>query len=285
MRGFVKVISPGLYTSVQDSGRMGYRKYGIPPSGTMDKKSAELANHLLNNSREAALLEITLHGPKLLFSVSTQISITGADISPQLNDQPVSCNKIINIAAGDILSFGLLHFGARCYLAVKDGFQTEKIMGSHSYFTPVTTNSTISKGDELPILSYRSDEKYYATVKPDHSIFTSAKIKCSRGPEFDVLNTQDKKLIFNSSFGITKDNNRMGYRLEGSPLKYPVNYNMLTSSVLPGTVQLTPSGQLIVLMQDCQTTGGYPRILQVTQSGINAIAQKKQSDSITFKID
>lgn len=105
------------------------------------------------------------------------------------------------------------------------------------------------------------------------------------GPEFDILNDQDKKTIFNSTFMVTKDNNRMGYRLEGSPYTNPANYNMLTSSVLPGTVQLTPSGQLIVLMQDCQTTGGYPRILQVTQSGINSLAQKKSSDAITFEID
>lgn len=285
MKGYVAVISPGLYSSIQDSGRIGYRKYGIPPSGTMDKKSAELANHLVNNSPEAAVMEITLHGPKLLFSVSTQICITGADISPRLNDQSISCNKIINIAADDTLSFGLLHFGARCYLAVKGGFQTEKIMGSHSYFSPVSAHSTIRKGDRLPINAYQSSERYYSTVRLDNSLFTSSKIECSRGPEFDVLNDQDKETIFNSSFTITKDNNRMGYRLEGTPLTYPTDYNMLTSSVLPGTVQLTPSGQLIVLMQDCQTTGGYPRILQLKQAGINILAQKKSFNAITFESD
>jgi allophanate hydrolase subunit 2 len=168
---------------------------------------------------------------------------------------------------------------------VKDGFQTEKIMGSHSYFIPVTAHSTIRKGDRLPIHPYQSNELYYSIVKPDHSLFTSSKIKCRLGPEFDMLNDQDKGSLFKSTFVITKDNNRMGYRLEGSPHTYPANYNMLTSSVLPGTVQLTPSGQLIVLMQDCQTTGGYPRILQVTQSGINSLAHKKSSDAITFEID
>lgn len=285
MTGYVEVISQGLYSSIQDSGRIGYRKYGIPPSGTMDKKSSELANHLLNNPLDAAVMEITLHGPKLLFSVSTQICITGADISPRLNNQSISCNKIINIGAGDTLSFGLLHFGARSYLAVKDGFQTEKIMGSRSYFTPVSSHSTIRKGDRLPIQAYHSSEQYYSTVRPDHLLFTSSRIKCSTGPEFDLLNDEDKISIFESTFMVTKENNRMGYRLEGTPINYPVNYNMLTSSVLPGTVQLTPSGQLIALMQDCQTTGGYPRILQLKQSGINTLSQKKSSDTITFESD
>ncbi len=285
MRGFAEVISPGLYSTIQDSGRNGYRKYGVPPSGPMDKQSAELANHLLNNPTDAALMEITLHGPKILFSVPTQICITGADVSPKLNEQVIPSHKIVRVTAGDSLSFGTLHRGVRCYLAVKHGFQTQKIMGSRSFFTPVTPQSTVRKGDRLPLDTYPSDDPLHSVVKIDHSHFTSTLLRCSPGPEFQVLNSHDQERILKDGFLVTKDNNRMGYRLNGPAITYPDNYNMLTSTVLPGTVQLTPSGQLIVLMQDCQTTGGYPRILQLTQSGINTLAQKKLSDLITFKTE
>lgn len=281
MKGFVEVISPGLYSTIQDSGRIGFRKYGVPPSGPMDKQSADMANHLLNNSLDAALMEITMHGPKLMFSVATQIAIFGADISPKLNDQEIACNKVINVAPEDVLSFGLLQFGVRCYLAVKDGFQTEKILESRSYFAPVTLYSTIRKGDKLPINAHLSNDDSRSMIKKNHPRFKSVHLDCTFGPEADLIDNKD--ILFGTRFSISKDNNRMGYRLEGLPLSYPKNFNMLTSAVLPGTVQLTPSGQLIVLMQDCQTTGGYPRILQLTKSGIIALAQKKAGDPVSFE--
>lgn len=285
MSGFVEVLSPGLYSSIQDRGRIGYRKYGVPTAGTMDRQSAGLANQLLNNSLDAALMEITLSGPKLLFSAPTQITISGANISPLLNKNEIACNKIITVTSGDILSFGLLRFGSRCYLAIKGGFQVAKIMGSRSYFSPVTLQQTIRKGDRIPFESYYSKDDSFSLVKNDDSLFRSSNLKCSLGPEFELLIESQKKSIFETSFLISKDNNRMGYRLDSSPIQYPTDYNMLTSSVMPGTVQLTPSGQLIALMNDCQTTGGYPRILQLTTSAINVLAQKKSSDSVLFEVD
>lgn len=281
MKGFIEIISPGLYSTIQDSGRIGFRKYGVPPSGPMDQQSADMANHLLNNSLDAALMEITVHGPTLLFSVATQITLFGADISPKINDKEIAGNKVISVFPGDKLTFGLLRFGVRCYLAVKDGFQTEKILQSRSYFSPVTLYSMLRKGDKLPIKAYESNEDSLSMVKQDQARFKSIHLDCTLGPESELL-TNQKEIIFQDRFTISKDNNRMGYRLEGPSLSYPENFNMLTSAVLPGTVQLTPSGQLIVLMQDCQTTGGYPRILQLTKSGINTLAQKKAGDLISF---
>lgn len=279
---YIEVISPGLYTSIQDLGRIGFRKYGVPASGAMDRQSATLANHLLNNPLDAAVIEITLSGPKLLFSASTLICITGADMSPSLNDKPFSMNKPIIINQGDLVSFGALKFGARCYMAVKGGLQTEIIMNSRSYYHPVTLKSQIGKGDRLNVTNHTKDVSFFATFKPDDSAFHKQQISCIPGPEFDLV-AQEENLIFNSVFTISRENNRMGYRLEGHAVSYPSNFSMLTSAVLPGTVQLTPSGQLIILMRDCQTTGGYPRILQVTAESINHLAQKKARDTFNFK--
>ncbi|MFZ1805597.1 MAG: biotin-dependent carboxyltransferase family protein [Cyclobacteriaceae bacterium] len=285
MTEFIKVISPGLYSSIQDIGRFGFRKYGVPVSGVMDEQSASLANHLLNNSPESALMEITMVGPKFLFETPTLIAISGADISPQLNRIPVQLNKVISVSKGDILSFGKLHYGLRCYLAVKGGFQTESVMGSKSSLVPITNKSTIQKNDQLPITGYDQQENHLSSVRVDQSFFTMSNLPCSKGPEFDLLTASEQGSIFNEKLLVSQDNNRMGYRLEGYSFEYPACYNMLTSSVLPGTIQLTPSGNLIALMKDCQTTGGYPRILQLSQGGINKLAQKKATEIISFSLE
>jgi len=285
MTGFVEVISPGLYSSIQDQGRFGFRKYGVPVSGVMDEQSALLANHLLNNTLESAVMEITMMGPKLLFSVSTQIVISGANISPQINGVAIPLNKASIINKGDTLSFGTLRYGLRCYLAVKGGFHTERVMNSRSYFAPVTTHGTIQKGDRLQINNCNNPDTHFSYVRIDESFLSSIILPCTKGPEFDLLHLEEKEFIFNTTLSVSKENNRMGYRLEGYSFQYPSGYNMLTSSVLPGTIQLTPSGNLIALMKDCQTTGGYPRILQLSQAGVNKLAQKKATDNISFALN
>jgi allophanate hydrolase subunit 2 len=193
-------------------------------------------------------------------------------------------NKTINIKRGDILSFGKLNFGVRCYLAVKDGFQTENVMNSYSYFNAVTRKAVLQKGDQLIINPNEFKANQSASIKIESALFDNNILECNKGPEFDLLNPSERESIFNSEFEISPDNNRMGYRLKGMPMKYPADYNMLTSAVLPGTAQLTPSGQMIVLMRDCQTTGGYPRTLQLTPNAINILSQKKAADRISFRL-
>lgn len=284
MNGFIEIITTGLYSTIQDRGRIGFRKYGVPTSGVMDELSAAMANHLLNNTASAAVMEITMTGPKLLFSTPTLIAITGADMSPKKNEEPIAFNKVIAMNEGDLLSFGALRFGLRCYLAVKGGFQTLFVMNSYSYCSGVTSDKVIKKGDQLPILSHPSSQHHFSSVKSHELFFNSSELFCSKGSEFELLTPKNQKEIFETPFIISQDNNRMGYRLDSPLLHYPTNYNMLTSSVLPGTVQLTPSGKLIVLMKDCQTTGGYPRILQLNQQAINKLAQKKAADKISFEL-
>ncbi len=282
MMAHAEVISPGLYSTIQDNGRFGFRKFGVPTSGAMDQQSANLANHLLNNPTSAAVLEMTMVGPKLIFSASSLIVITGADMSPKINEKEISLNMVVAVSKGDILSFGTLRCGLRSYLAVKGGFQTERVMNSHSFYRPVTIENVIKKGDRLPLSPFKSVQNLFASVKADKSLFDSSPLPCFKGPEFDFL--ESGKTIFTENFSVGNENNRMGYRLHGKPLRYPANYSMLTSAVLPGTIQLTPSGQLIALMRDCQTTGGYPRILQLTQESLDRLGQKKTSDLVSFTL-
>ena len=280
----IKVLTSGLFTSVQDEGRFGYGKFGVPVSGAMDRYSAKLANNILSNEDNDALLEITLGKCKLLFNNQTIISITGADFSPEINNVKVSLNAIIEIHPGDVLTLNKPVYGVRCYLAVKGGFQIEVVLKSRSFYKGITPQNRIEKNDELPFASYDITLiKSLSSVKVQTTHFTSTTIEVYKGPEYDLLNNLQKEQFMTFLFTISKENSRMGYRLK-EHIENDLG-SLLTSSVLPGTVQLTPSGKLIILMRDCQVTGGYPRILQLTENAINKLAQKTTGDTFSFKIE
>lgn len=278
-------LSEGMHCSVQDLGRKGYRAYGVPIAGAMDKYSAILANKLLNNEENAAVLEITRLGPKILFEDHTLIVLTGADMSPSLNGDPIMMNFVYAVNTSDVLSFGHLMYGTRAYLGVKGGFMTETKLKSRSFFGGITKKEKIEKGERVPIAYYDKDlEVTSSKIKVSSSHFTTKKIEVTKGPEFHRLTKKQRELLFSKEFKIDKLNNRMGYQLKEkfSPIK---NSEIITSVTIPGTVQLTPSGKIIILMRDCPTTGGYPRIIQLTDIGINQLAQKKEGDSFKFDLE
>lgn len=278
----LKVLKQGLYTTIQDLGRPGYREYGVPVSGAMDQNAAKKANLLLNNNPNDSVIECTQNGPKLLFTLPTQIAICGADIFARLNNEPIKLNSSIIIKQGDLLSFGKLLYGFRAYIAVKDGFKTNKILGSHSFYKPITPNNTLLKDDEISYKGFESlTNNPNSSVAADDLHFSNKIIKVYKGPEFEFLEKAQQNFLLNTSFHIAI-NNRMAYQIkEVLPNKLP---SILTSAILPGTVQLTPSGKIIVLMRDAQTTGGYPRILNLNEASINMLAQKRLGDEIRFSL-
>ncbi|WP_298238113.1 biotin-dependent carboxyltransferase family protein [uncultured Algibacter sp.] len=279
----IKVQKTGFYSTIQDFGRHGYQEYGVPYSGVMDAYSASLANVLLGNKAQSAVMEITMMGPVLEFQCSTTICISGADMTPKLNDLPLKLNKATTVKSGDLLSFGRLNYGFRTYLAVLGGFKTEKVMGSRSMYQGITKHTVITKNDELLVdTSVKGFVKQLATIKIDKFHLNSNIIEVLKGPEFEMLSKSKQELLFSKPFTISKDNNRMAYQLTEI---LPNNLEpIITSSVLPGAVQLTPSGKLIVLMRDCQTTGGYPRVLQLKNMAINILSQKFTGNNIRFKL-
>ena len=279
----IKVLKTGFYSTIQDLGRFGYQQYGVPYSGVMDALSASFANSILGNDLNTAVLEITMTGPTLEFSTETLICISGANLSPQLNKANIKQNKALKVHAGDVLSFGKLQQGFRCYLAVLGGFNTEKVMDSYSMYGNITQSMALSKNDVLQIHDKTSNlKKTYASIKMPDSHFTTPEMDVFKGPEFDLLSQQQQDELISKTFTISKENNRMAYQLNdllANDLK-PI----ITSAVLPGTVQLTPAGNLIILMRDCQTTGGYPRVLQLKDTSINVLAQKFTGHTINFRL-
>lgn len=278
----IKVLKSGFLTTIQDLGRTGYQKYGVPYSGAMDGYAASMANMILGNKQEDAIMEITMTGPTLQFHNYTYICISGANMSPKLNNENILLDKVIPVKLGDVLSFGKLNSGFRCYLAVLGGFQTEMVMQSRSMYPGITKQHKIEENTILHLEeATHTFPNQHASIRIVKSYLTSEEIDVYEGPEFNMLSKEQQEQLTSHSFTISKDNNRMAYQLNES-LSNQLE-PIITSSVLPGTVQLTPSGKLIVLMQDCQSTGGYPRVLQLKETAINVLAQKFTGQSISFK--
>jgi biotin-dependent carboxylase-like uncharacterized protein len=279
----IKVLKPGFFNTIQDKGRFGFASFGIPVSGVMDGYSADIANSVLNNSLKAAVIEIIFGNCEFQFSSATFICISGGDFSPKINQKPIKLNKKISISKHDILSFGKINFGARSYLAVLGGMQSEKKLKSRSFYKGITKNFALIKGLEIPIRENSTDVLISnASIKIDDLHFNATDLICTKGPEFELLNTYQQKRLLENSFSISKDVSRMGYRL--NELIENDLPTLLTSSVLPGTLQLTPSGILIILTRDCQVTGGYPRILQLSEKAINILSQKIAGQKIDFSL-
>jgi biotin-dependent carboxylase-like uncharacterized protein len=279
----IKVLKPGFFNTIQDKGRFGFASFGIPVSGVMDGYSADIANSVLNNSLKAAVIEIIFGNCEFQFSSATFICISGGDFSPKINQKPIKLNKKISISKHDILSFGKINFGARSYLAVLGGMQSEKKLKSRSFYKGITKNFALIKGLEIPIRENSTDVLISnASIKIDDLHFNATDLICTKGPEFELLNTHQQKRLLENSFSISKDVSRMGYRL--NELIENDLPTLLTSSVLPGTLQLTPSGILIILTRDCQVTGGYPRILQLSEKAINILSQKIAGQKIDFSL-
>ena len=278
----IAILHPGIYCSVQDQGRFGHTKMGIPQAGCADTYAARMANAMLKNHEKDALIEVTFGQGKFKFTSDTYICLTGGDFSPKLNGKLIKMQSVYFIKKDSVLSFGKRVYGARVYLSVQGGIQTEKVYGSRSFFDGITQQK-LGKGAMLPILPIQKyADNNFSRVRVSEKHFTTIYLPCLKGPEFFKLNQEQQRKLF-TPFSISDDNNRVGYRLKES-LENNLS-SILTSAVLPGTVQLTPSGKCIILLQDCQVTGGYPRILQLSEIAIARVSQKITGDKIQFILE
>ena len=279
----IEIIKSGLYSTIQDLGRFGHENYGVPISGSMDQFSSILSNKLLGNKDNDAVMEITMTGPVLKFLDETKICITGADISPSINDNPMNINQVYEINKGDLLKFGKLKYGLRSYLSVSGGFLSDKIMNSRSMHSSITKSNRIINGESLKIKKSKQIKNIRTKINLNYlQHFKNNTIEVFKGPEFNKLTTKQKQVLLKKKFTISNNNDRMAYQLNES-FNNQLN-PIITSLVMQGTVQVTPSGKIIILMRDCQTCGGYPRILQVSKKSINKLSQKHMGNGIKFKL-
>lgn len=292
------IIKAGILDTIQDLGRFGYSSWGINPGGAMDRYATQVANILVGNEAEEGVIEIHFPGPQILFERNALITITGADFTPVLNDQPVCLSQPLLIKRNTILQFLQWKHGARCYLAVHGGFAINKWLNSYSTNIKAAAGGyngrRLEKGDVVPF----GESRIYYTglftqgidLKPLHWKAAIKKtydkpneVSFIAGKEWESLNSSSKKSLEDDAFVIQTSSDRMGYQLKGTSLELSGAQELLSSGVSFGSMQLLPNGQLIILMADHQTTGGYPRIGHVISAHLPKLAQLRPGDAVQFK--
>jgi antagonist of KipI len=296
MKMSLKIIKAGILDTIQDSGRFGYQSSGINPSGTMDRLSAQLANSLLGKQMDAPLIEMHFPAPTIEFEEATIICITGADFNPEINGAAIPNNQTIAVNKKAILEFKKAKRGALCYLSILQDLKLHKWLNSYCTNLKVEMGGyegrSLKNGDVLQyakveaICNYLQDNNFKILpfkAEPNAETINNS-IDVIKGNEWDWLTTESQQLFTREPFTISTLSDRMGYRLQGKVLEVKENQQLVSSAVNFGTLQLLPKGQLIVLMADHQTTGGYPRVGHVISAHLPRLAQMRPFESIMFQL-
>nr|WP_249310481.1 biotin-dependent carboxyltransferase family protein [Bacillus sp. FJAT-49736] len=270
-----------MLTTLQDSGRTGFQRFGFVVSGAMDSWAMQLANSCLGNNQNEAVLEMTLLGATFEFEADTEVCFCGANMNPTLNGKPVYNGTPISVKKGDILEFHNAEHGCRAYLAVKGGFISEDILHSKSTYIKAGIGKKLEAGDRLLIREIPMTANKKWRLSP--SLFTyinSETIRFTEGRQYGWLSPN---AFETRSYQVEVNSDRMGYRLNGDPVFLQEKRELITEGAAFGTIQIPPNGQPIILMVDRQPTGGYPKIGEVITADLPKIAQRKPGDFIRFQ--
>lgn len=284
----IKVLKAGLCTTVQDIGRIGYQQYGIPVSGVMDEFSFLVANYLVESDKNNAVLEIPYIGPSLEFDFDISIAITGADLSPKLNEKEIKNWETIDVKKGDVLSFGSIKKGARAYIAFAGEINVPTVNGSKSTLLKSKLGGyngrQLKIGDELEILNPRVLSKKNKLPYKYRPLYKNVEeIRIVLGPQDSYFTEKGIKTLLSSNYEITKNADRMGMRLEGEAIEHKDKADIISDAAVFGSIQVPGNGQPIILLADRQTTGGYTKIATVIKADLPKLAQLSPSNKIKFK--
>ncbi|MDW8332529.1 MAG: biotin-dependent carboxyltransferase family protein [Cyclobacteriaceae bacterium] len=286
----IEVLKAGISDSIQDAGRYGYQHLGINPTGVMDLWAMRVANTLVGNPAETAVLEMTFPAARLKFHISALIALAGADFQPTVNGHPVNSLQPLLVPAGAVLEFTSCKKGSFVYLAVGGGFRLQDWLGSYSTHTLVRrgglNGAILQKGDMLPVnRTINHVEKFRKLPFRAHAddFYPEGAIKCLTVEESSKVSEATLEQFTSEKFYIHPQSNRMGYRLtSANPLSAPPA-DELSDVVTFGTIQLLPNGELMALMADHQTTGGYPPIARLAMAFRSAFVQRRPGESIEFE--
>jgi len=275
----IRVVSAGLQTTVQDLGRFGWAHYGVSASGAADALALRAGNLLVGNAENAAAVEMTLRGASFEFESGAVVALTGSDFGAGL---PLW--SAIEIQAGTTLHCGATRSGARCYLAVRGGIATPKVMGSASAHVMTGVGGrALRKGDLLPIgeAAVRKPRTPAAAQVPEFTrrgFLRAGFLRVTPGPQADWFGGE----LYATAYTIAEESNRMGLRLRGPAIPSRPGH-MLTEGVPLGAVQVPPDGQPIILFVEHQTTGGYPKPANVISADFWRLGQLRPRDEVRFE--
>ena len=310
----IDVLKAGVLSSVQDLGRRGYRHLGVALAGAMDPLSIEIGNRLVGNPPDAAALEITMGPVVLRFTRATRVAITGTDFNASLDEQHVSSWWSLPVKPGQCLTLRGARRGMRAYVAVAGGIDVQPVLGSRSTDLKAGFGGlggrALRDGDRLPFAQpaalarhsvFSPEAPTFGVKAPAWSKFAeidyphlpphydgtrpvgpTIAVRVMRGREFGEFSEAAQQAFWTHDWTITPNSNRMGYRLDGPTLERTEAYDLRSHAVLPGTVQVPPSGKPIVLLSDAQTTGGYPKIGVVISADLWRLGQARLGSAVRF---
>jgi biotin-dependent carboxylase-like uncharacterized protein len=283
----IRVVEPGLFTTIQDLGRPGALAAGVPPGGAMDRFAHRAANLLAGNSPQDAALECTMSGPHLVAEEPCLIAVTGADFQPRINGAPAPMWTGTFLGRGDRLTFDGRRRGARAYVAVGGGIEGDRWLGSRSTSLMAGRGGMhgrpLAKGDQLSVAAERSAPAIAGHHLPPRlrPAYAEQALHAMAGPHLRRLDAESRRLLFSTVFTVSRDADRMGYRLEGPQLSTSGG-ELLSFGLVAGAVQVPRSGQPILLMADHQTAGGYPVVAVVISASMPIAAQLAPGDTVHF---
>ena len=287
----VEVIQPGLLTTVQDLGRWGYQRYGVPVCGALDPVSLRIANILVGNHESLAALEMTGVGPSLMFSEDAVVAITGAELGPRIDSKPVPSWESVHVPSGSMLSFGGPLDGLRAYLAVAGGIDVPPVMGSRS--TDLKSGfgglegRALQPGDSLPVgqpslPAEWSPSTLPASISRQPTYGQKFELRVVLGPQDGMFTERGVAVLLTSEYTVSTDSDRTGCRLDGPAVRHVRGPDIVSDGTALGSIQVPGSGTPIILLADRGTTGGYTKIATVISPDIGLLAQAMPGARIRF---
>jgi len=290
MTAALKVVAPGMHTTIQDLGRHGYQAFGVPVSGALDAVNHRLANRIAGNADDAATLEILFRGPTLeLTAESARVAVAGASAEIELIGER---RRILGgwrsalLRRGQAFRVSMLGETACCYLAVEGGFSVEPCLGSVSTYARGgfggLEGRALQPGDLVPLAREHASERAELGITEPPRSGREQPIRIVLGPQQDHFIDSALECLVSEEFVVSTHSDRMGMRLDGPILAHREGYNIVSDGIATGAIQVPGSGQPILLLADHQTTGGYPKIATVISADIPLVARRSPGDAVRF---
>ena len=283
----IKILDPGPQTTVQDLGRTGQMRYGIPPSGPVDRSAFLLANRLVGNPDTAAALECTLLGPRFDMTAAGAIAVTGADMPVSVNGRDAAGWTTIALKPGDVVKLGAARSGVRAYIGVAGGIDVPLALGSRATYLRGRVGGlegrALRKGDELAVFACGpvTMRRVAPQAIPDYT--GEPTVRAILGPQDDRFTTAGIRALFDGRYEVLPQSDRMGSRLRGPRIEHARGHDIVSDGIALGSIQVPGDGQPIVLLVDRQSTGGYTKMATICSSDIWRVGQARPGQSIRFQ--
>ena len=285
----IQIINGGFLTTVQDMGRYGYQETGMSVSGVMDTRAASLANILVGNDTNEAVIEITMMGPTMKFTEDEIIAVTGGDLGAKIDGKPVERYRAVLVKAGQTLSFMGMYGGSRAYIAFAGGLDIPLVMGSRSTNMKAGIGGyqgrKLAKDDVIAFRSPGAEPKNIGNryTSPEFMPRAEYTLRVLLGPQDDAFTESGIQTFLSGVYTLTPEFDRMGCRLEGEVIEHIKDGNIISDGIAFGAIQVPSAGKPIIMLADRQTTGGYTKIANVITADFRILGQLKAGDKVRFE--